>query len=319
MQTSRREILDDFVDFVGEQNDTAARATAARALNRAIHTLWMKHPWRQFEMASAFEFSTVLGQRSYALPEHFGRVRGGMLRNLTTGAKLRGLDMAALQVIDPDQGTSLEVPGRSELFVIGGTCGVTVLPASPEALTVVSSDAADVMGRVTVEGYTASNRWLRQSVALNGINPVAIPTNVVPWTFGKSYMQSATATTDLTTSAGNVTLTGAVTGALQTLMPYESAVEHQLLTLYPMPEATGDIIAVPFMRAPVRSLYDGDAVPMNWEEAIFEEMVLQWRINTGEMPADSAATSMRPKLLDLLAFENANRFSVRPATRPFQG
>lgn len=317
MQTSRREILDDFLDFVGEQNDANARLTAARVLNRAIQSLWMKHPWKQFEMPP-FQFSTVANQRSYALPEHFGRVRGGVIRNLSNGAKLGGVELATLQEAHPEQGSTLETAGQPEIYCVSGTCGVGVLASAAEALTVVSDSATDVNVKVTVEGYDANSRWLRQQVTLNGLTPVAIPTSVIAWTFGKAVQAGTTPATDLTTSVGNVALTGATSGALQTLLSYESAVEHQVLTLYPMPNLSGQVIAVPFLRAPVRSLYDGDAVPNNWEDAIFEEMTIQWRVNTGEMPAD-ASNVLRPKFLDLLAFENANRFGVRSVTRPFTG
>lgn len=318
MQTSRRELLDDFLDFVGEQNDSNARSSATRVLNRAIHAIWMRHPWRQFEMGDAFEFPTVAAQRSYALPAHFGRVRGGAVRNLTTGTPLRGVDLTDLQQIDPDQGTSLEVPGRPELYAVGGTCGVGVLLPAPEQLVVLSSDAADTNVRATIEGYDANQRWLRQTINLNGTFPIFVPIAVVPWTFGKSFTAGQTAPTELTSSRGAVTLSGQVSGELQTLQAYESAVEHQILMLYPWPDRAGDTIAVPFSRAPVRTLFDGDPVPMHWEEAIFEEMTIQWRVNTGEMPADSVNV-LRPKYLDLLAFDNANRFGVRKAIRPFTG
>lgn len=318
MSTSRRELLDDFLDFVGEQNDSNARATAARVLNRAIHSLWLKHPWRQFELPTPFQFSTVANQRSYVLPEHFGRVRGGVIRNLTTGGRIAGIELAQIQEAHPEQGSTLEVAGQPELYAIGGTCGVGQLLAAPAALTVVSDDGGDLMTvKVTVEGYDANNRWRRQSVALNGTVAVDVPIQVIPWTFGKAVIAGTDPATDLTTSVGNVTLTAAGTGELQTLLSYEGAIEHQVLTLYPMP-SSAQVFAVPFLRAPVKSLYDGDAVPMNWDEAILEEMVIQWRVNTGEMPADST-NALRPKFLDLLSFENANRFGVRPSTRPFTG
>lgn len=319
MQSSRREFLDDFLDFVGEPNDANSRNTAERLLNRALHTVWMKHPWRQFVMPAPVQLTTVANSRSYVLPPHFGRVLGGRIRNISRSYDLSGVDAGALQTSHPEAGTSLEVAGSPELFTVSGTCGVSVLLAAPETLTVVSDSAADgITGRVTVEGYDVANRWRRQQVTLNGLTPVALPVNVVPWTFGKAIVAGTASATELTSSVGTVTLTGGTSGVLQTLFSYESAVEYQVLTLYPMPSLAGETIAVPFLRAIVRSLFDADPIPNHWQDAVFEEMTIQWRVNTGELSVDTLNVA-RPKFLDLLAFEQANRFGTRPSTRPFTG
>ena len=319
MQPSRRELLDDFLDFVGEQSDANARNTAERLLNRALHTLWLKHPWKQFVMPAPFSLTTVADQRSYALPAHFGRVLGGRIRNLTTPRDLVGIEPETLQSAFPDAGTTLEVASAPQLFMVSGTCGVGVLRATTDLVSAVSTSALDVTQRVTVEGYDSSGNWLRQSATLNGLTPVDFPIRVVPWTFGKSVVAGTNPSTELSSSVGSVLLSGLIYGAtLQTLLPYESAVEHQVITLYPKPSAAGEVIAVPFLRGLVRSLYDGDPIPNNWQEAVFEEMTIQWRVNTGELTLDTLNVA-RPKFLDLLAFEQANRFGTRPSITPFTG
>ena len=319
MQMSRRELLDDFLDFVVESGDVAARDTAERLYNRALMTIWRKHPWRQFQMPQPFTFQTVTNQRFYAMPAHFGRVAGGRIRNVTKPCFLEGVEADALQALHPEAGTDEEVSGDPALYTVSGTCGLERLIATPEPLTIVSSSAQDTTNvRWTVEGYNSGNVWRRLTGTLQGAAPVTVSTAFIPWTLSKSFVEGVTPTTELTSSNGNVLLIGA-TNTLQRLFPEESAVEHQVLSLYPMPDHDGDTIAVPYMRRPVRSLYDSDAVPMDWTEAIFEEMVIQWRVNQGEMNVDAANNSIRPKFLDLLAFENANRAGYPHRTRPFIG
>jgi hypothetical protein len=321
VQASRRELLDDFLDFVGESTDANARNTAERLLNRALHTIWMKHPWRQFLMPMPLEVRTVVGQRSYALPPHFGRVWGGNVRNLTRdGAPLTGLAPDVLEKRFPDAGTSREVPGQTECYTVSGTCGVDVLLPAPTALMVEStsgSDAGTVV--VTIEGPDVNGRWRRQSITLFGQAQLPVPVDVIPWLFGKAMAGAAKPTTELTSSVGTVLLKRLVGAEMvASLLPTESAVEHQVLTLYPSPSMPDERIVVPYLRALTRVLYDSDPIPRDWQDAVFEEMTIQWRVNTGEMSVDTM-NMVRPKFLDLLAYEQADRFGVRPSTRPFLG
>ena len=319
MQTSRRELLDDFLDFVVENGDIAARDTAERLYNRALMTIWRKHPWRQFYMPRPLQLTLRTNVRSYVLPTHFGRVGAGRVRNITSPADIVGLEPDAVELLHPEAGTVEEVAGNPDIYTISGTCGVGVLVPTPEDLTVVSDSANDgAVVQVAVEGYDAQDRWRRLVVSMGGLGPVALGT-LIPWTFTKSYKATTTPPTELTSSAGTVTLSGSVSGVLQQLLPYESAVEHQIITFYPMPDHDGDIVVVPYLRRPVREVNDADVVPMDWTEALFEEMVIQWRVNQGEMNTDAAANAIRPKFLDLLAFENANRFGYPRRIRPFLG
>jgi len=316
---SRRELLDDFLAFVTESGDDLSRDIAERLYNRALMTIWRKHPWRQFRMPQPFTFTVTAGQRSYALPRHFGRIAGGKIRNITVPCDLVGMEPEMVETLHPEAGTDEEVAGRPDIYTVSGTCGVDTIVSTPEALTVVSTDATDLSTvRWAVQGYDANFRWQRIEGAMTGTVAVNVGT-LIPWTFSKAYTEATTPPRELTSSAGTVTLSGATSGVLQQLFNYESAVEQQVLTLYPIPNASGDTMVVPYLRRPVRSLYDADVVPMDWSEAIFEEMVIQWRVNQGEMPADSASNAMRPKFLDLLAFENGNRFGYPGRTRPFIG
>jgi len=321
MQMSRRELLDDFLDYVVETGDDNARHTAERLYNRALMTIWRKHPWRQFYMPQPVQLVTVAGQRSYVLPAHFGRVAGGKIRNITRSYDIVGMEAEVLQTLHPEQGTTEEDAGKPDIYTVSGTCGVGVLLATPEDITVTSTSMNDLNTvQWAVEGYTGAPvpRWVRFAGTLNGAGAVVVGT-LIPWTFSKAYTAGVYPTGEMTTSGGNVTLSGSISGQLQTLFPYESAVEHQLLNLYPVPESNGDVIAVPFLRQPVRSVNDADVVPMNFSEAIFEEMVIQWRVNQGEMATDQAGSALRPKFLDLLSYENSNRMGYPHRTRPFYG
>jgi hypothetical protein len=62
---------------------------------------------------------------------------------------------------------------------------------------------------------------------------------------------------------------------------------------------------------------DTDALPNHWELALYEEMTIQWRVNSGELAGDSANAVLRPKLADLVAFENLS--APTGVTRPFTG
>src|SRR5262245_5411267 len=326
MQMSRRELLDDFLDFVVESGDVAARDTAERLYNRALMTIWRKHPWRQFQMPQPLVITLQQGVRSYVLPTHFGRVAGGKIRNLSVPNDIVGVEMETVQTLHPEAGTPEEDPGKPDVFSVGGTCGVELLLVQPALLQVSSDlggDGSVIM--VSVEGYDSDERWRRQTASLQGLAAVTFPLPLVPWTFSKSYKATTAPPYELTSSTGTVTLSTQPDATypsgqvVQRLLPYESAVEHQILTFYPVPDSSGDTIVVPYLRRPIRELNDSDVVPMDWTEALFEEMVIQWRINQGEMTSDTAVMASRPKFLDLLAFENANRFGYPSRTRPFIG
>jgi hypothetical protein len=317
---SRRELLDDFLDYVVESGDATARSTAERLYNRALMTIWRKHPWRQFYMPQPIQLVTVAGQRSYVLPKHFGRVAGGKIRNITRSYDIVGMEAEMLQTLHPEQGTSEEDAGKPDIYTVSGTCGVEVLLATAVPIEVVSNVANDGPNAAwTVEGFDAAGIWRRVTGVFGGLAAVDVGT-MIPWMFSKAYVESFVPPTPLTSSMGTATLRlKFAPGDLAHLSPYESAVEHQIITFYPVPESDGDVIAVPFLRRPVRSLYDADVVPMDFSEAIFEEMVIQWRVNQGEMATDQAGTALRPKFLDLLSYENSNRMGYPHRTRPFYG
>jgi len=323
---SRRELLDDFLDYVVENGDVAARDTAERLYNRALMTIWRKHPWRQFRMPQPLTITLQQGVRSYVLPAHFGRVSGGKIRNIDVPNDLTGVEPEIVQTLHPEAGTLDEDPGKPDIYMIGGTCGVGVLLPQPMALQVFSTSGTDGPVVVwSVEGYDSAQRWRRVTGALQGLAAVDVGVSLVPWTFSKAYKATTIPPVELTSSTGTVRLATAPDATypsgllLQDLLPYESAVEHQVITFYPIPNSDGDRVVVPYLRRPVRETSDSDVVPMDWTEALFEEMVIQWRVNQGEMSTDAAMNTIRPKFLDLLAFEQANRSGYPQRTRPFIG
>lgn len=304
MQDTRRDIVDQVLDFVGEINDPTARDTANRTLNRVMGLIWAKHPWRQFWMPAPFTFSTVAGQRAYPLPAYFGRVvsKQGVIRNLSTAAELYPQTPDDIERADPTAGTPAETLGNPQGYTIGGSVGVDKQPTSGEAVSVASSDAADIDVVVSVSGLDAAGAWTSREQTLNGTSAVALGTWQKIITFGKAFTTAVEDNpTTFASSRGTVTLSGASTGTLQALQPKESAVEHLELVLYPTPAASGHVIAVPMLRAVQRLTSDADVLPAGWGPAVFEEMLIQWRVFSGEIPSDDRVA--RPRFLDLVALD----------------
>jgi hypothetical protein len=320
MQTTRRKLLDDFLAFVGETGDATAYDLAVSVANRALEKIYLYRTWRQFVLPRTYSFSTIAGTASYALPPYFGRVSGadGKIRNLTTGTEILPADLERLQQLRPEIGTSLEGAGVPDCYALGGVTGVAVQPpVGDQAVSVVSSDALDVQVRVEVTGLDAAGNWQRIQVALNGLVAQLVGTFSFIETFTKAYPYGVMPATPGTSSAGTVTLRTQVGGVtLGTLLADESAREYALLTLSPKPSGVW-MIGVPIYMKPTALTKDTDVLADHWELAVLEEMLIQWRINTGEMTVDTASNAPRPALLDLVAWENLSRVPSR--TRPFMG
>lgn len=317
MHYTRRELLDLLLDFVGENEDDNARNTAEKLVNIAVLNIWMKMSWRQFDMPDPYTFSTVSGTPGYALPAYFGRVKNGIIRNTTTGARIFPISLDELQERIPESGTSLDTSGPPQVYAIGGVMGVeTQVLAAGEAITVVSDDAADVNVRVQIAGLDTNGRYRRTQVTLNGTVAVALGTWKKVMEASKAIPAGTTPTTEYTSSRGNVTFTAATTGAILVLAPYESAIERIQLTFWPTPNIV-NTMSIPILRAPMKLLYDSDLTPLFWGPALLEELNILWQINSGDR-ADHP-TFPGPALQDLIALENSNRFGVPSRTRPYLG
>jgi hypothetical protein len=308
MHTTRREFLDDFLGFVNELHDPNARDVASRLLNRVVTRIWMKHPWRAFRSPAPVEITTVANQRSYALPDYFGRVGPGRIRNLTTGGSpIEPLEAGDAERAYPVGGTSLETASTPRHCEIAGVAGVHTQPApAGEALEVLSDSASDTDVVVTVAGDDSSGRWTRTQVTLNGTTAVAIGTWGYLDEMGKAYVNTVDAPTSAPygSSRGTVTLRKVSNQAeLQKLLPQESAREHALVTFYPKPSGAWTM-ALPCIRKVKRLYNDADPLPDLWEPAILEEMHIEWQVNTGEMPRTIAGQVPRPAFLDLLVYDH---------------
>lgn len=316
MHQTRRELLDELLDFVGELGDANARNTAERLLNRAINTLWLRMPWRQFVDPVPYTFSTVGGTRNYALPAYFGRVSNndGKLRNASLGSPLYPIEREDAEQLFPAAGTALEVAGRSDRYALGGEMPVHTQPATAgEALEVVSDSTSDVNVKVTIAGLNSAGVYFATQVTLNGTTEVAAGTWARIDEFSKAIPAGSNPATEYFSSVGSVTLRKASDAtALQTLLPYESLRLVPVLTLYPKPNAVWTI-SVPVLRRPRRLVYDGDPVPTDWGPALFEQMLIGWRVNTGEIAHDSNVAE--PRYIDLVCHENASR--PQRKARPF--
>lgn len=320
MQTSRRDLLDDFLAYVNAAGDVAMRDQAERLVNRVVECIWLKRAWRQFIVPTAYEFSTVANTRSYVLPEYFGRVSSPTraIRNLTRGTWLEPLDRGDLEETDPTIGTSLEPPGCPAFYEIAGVSPVQTQPASTgDALEWISDSAADVTVVAFLEGLDASGVMTQTQVTLNGLTAVAAGTWSQVHAAGKAYPAGTTPTTELTTSAGTVSLRK-VSGStvIQTLAPWQTSRSHQTIVLYHVPDGVYTI-GVPVLRAPQRILRDADPLPAFWTNAIFEKMVLGWRVADRNMDADGA--DVWPALIDLITYDNAQTAQAFRQRQPFRG
>lgn len=317
MQRTRKEAIDEFLAHTGERGDPKARDLAERALNRVIEAIWLRHPWVDYQSPSPLELTLVPQQRSYALPDYFGRVGPGDVRNLTRGRRLLPTTRKRLDEEMPHQGTSFEVQGVPSRWLLEGTVGVETQPTTPTTLEAVSSDTSDVDVRVMVQGDDQDGRWNRTEVVLNGTTPMSLGVWSYVDSFSKGY--SGTPPTEGTTSRGTVTLRLAGGGAtMQVLRPFESAKEHRVFTVVPVP-LYADVLAIPVLRRPKRLMLDSDPVPGDWWPAIFRGMVLQHRDNSGEMTVfpEGNLRQVWPELVTLL--EHDNRQAPRRVVRPWGG
>lgn len=317
MQTTRRQHLDDFLAFVGEPDDDDARNVAERLLNQAIDSIYMRHPFRQFRSPTAYEITTVANTRSYALPPWFGRLLPRTPAfNLTRQSYLDPIDEIAARQDDPAIGTSAETAGLPSGFYIGGTSALeTEVATTGTALEAVSDNAADTDIALSIEGHDSTGRVKRTKVTLTGLIAVALGTWTPPvMRVGKSYPAGSTPATEFTSSRGTVTIRAASAGATYlTLSNDEDAAEHLMVTLVRKPDAVYTI-ALPFLQAPRRIMYDSDPLPQWWGPAIFERMLHLWRVNTGEI-ATLEALPM-PEFVNLVAWDNA--MGPPPSKRAFR-
>jgi hypothetical protein len=307
VHSTRREFLDDFLQFVGEKDDANARILAGRLLNQAVTEIWLKHPWRVYRSSVPLKLTLTINQARYALPDYVGRVGPGRCRNSTRGGCIiNQVPTGQLDQRDPVHDTSSEQAGAPREWDLVGGCGVATQPLpAGEALEVLSDNAADTDVVVAIAGDDSTGAWTRNQVTLNGPNAVPIGTWSFVDDFGKSYQASSTPVTDLTTSRGTVTLRKATdhTTVLQRLFAQESAREHPIFVVYPKPFAA-DTLLLPIIRKPKRLLQDADPIPDLWDPMVWEEMLVQWMVNTGDLTLAAAMQLPRPKFLEMVSFDN---------------
>jgi len=319
-QLSFRELLDMYLTWKGALGDPDQRDAAALLARRAYLSIWNNHPWNDHRLPSPVQITTVVSQRTYVLPTYFGRVPPMVkyISNLTTGARIPILSLDQIQQDYPEQGTTLEVAATPKAAAIAGMVGVSVQPsAAGQALEVVSDNVNDTDIRVLVEGLNSASQWDETQVTLNGTTAVAIGTWRDPILhFSKAYPDGTTPATEGTSSRGTVTLrTVAGPSTLQVLLPEESGRAFPSVVLYPKPVTAGEVYAIPTLRAPKRLLYDADAIPRYWGEALIERMKELSQVSDGDSLGDRALAG--PEQLKLIALDNSIQAASRK--RPFLG
>lgn len=317
MERTRREALDEFLLAMSVDGNTTQRNRAERMLNRAVETIWLKHTFRDYLSPAPLRITLVVGQSAYALPDWWGRLGEGEVRNISqNGHVLRQMLPRELSVFHPTAGTSQESTGQPTSFMFLGITGVYEQPdPAGETLEVLSSDGSDTDVQVVIEGEKAG-REQKAAFTLTGATPVAVGNWNYIDQFSKSYNVSPnpTGTTELSSSRGQVTLRRtADSSQLQVLLPTESAREHRIIRFYPIPNAA-DVITVPGIRRAKRLVYDADVLPADWWPALFEEMVIQHRVETGELASDAVVP--RPRFAELVTHDNRGQPNLR-RKKPF--
>lgn len=322
MESSRSEMLNDLLDYVGHAGDEGARSTMARIFNRVLERIWMHRPWSCLLQPMPYQLTTNNTTVLYPLPGNFGRITGidGQLRNLTTLRWIRPTTRPTLEQRVPGLDTSVELAGQPILYELAGTMPVNVQPATTgQALEVVSDNAADTTVVVEIEGFQIANgvtSWTQTQVTLTGTAAVALGTWTEIDAFGKAYPDGATIPTDLTSSVGNVILRLAGAGAeLQRLLPQESAREVRVLRFYPKPDGPY-VITVPYLRNLQRVYRDAAPLPEHWDVATFEGCVLAWNSQAGITPGEPPA--IWPALTELVILENSMAAQMQRHRVPFR-
>jgi hypothetical protein len=318
MHQTRRELLDEFVRFVGDDADPTALSIAGAALQRAMTTIWLDRPWSLYRSPVPITLRLVVNQARYSLPDWFGRIGPGEVRNVSLGGQpLPRLADGQLEEDYPTAGTDFEVAGRPRRYELVGVSGVHTQPlVTGEALEVVSSSTEDVAVRCLLAGTDAQGVWSRRQVTLSGATAVPIGTWGFVDEFGKAYPEGTDPDTVLS-SAGTVTLRKVADATeLQALLPQEAAREHRIFMVYPKP-SIADVLTIPVVRKVKRLLYDADPLPEDWIPALWEEMGIEWQVNLGELSRAQASAAPRPKLAQLIGYENQQQPAIRK--KPFGG
>jgi hypothetical protein len=303
-----RDALDTLLDYAGEAGDTEARRVGLALLNDAVEAIWQAHGWLDYRAPTPFELTTTSGTSRYALPAHVGKLHTPA-RNLTRpGVRLDPIDPFAAQECYPATGLATAETGMPRHYRLSGITGCATQPdPGGTALELVSDSASDTDVAVTLRGDDANGVQRTARLTLTATTPVDAGT----WTFIDEFAKAATAdaATIGASSVGTVTLRRVDTSeTLQSLASYESAREHKVLQLYPTPDAAY-VLAFPWQRRPQPLVSGSDPLPGDWWLAIKEEWEIRYRVNTGEIAADSVVP--RPHLRKLIEDDNL----LRPAPR----
>lgn len=322
-QETRREIVDRLLRFVGELNDADARSLAEDLAANALQAIWLAHPFTEFVMPVDTVVNTVASTATYVLPTYFGRVAGkeGIVRNLTLGQKIYPLSGGDLEEWHPELAGTLDTQtGIPQNYTLSGKVGIGVqVAAAGEALEALSSSSSDTDVYLEVEGLSSAGEWTTTQVTLTGVAPVALGTWTYVQTIAKAYQATVTPVSALTSSRGTVTVrkvSGAVTR--QTLFAHEASREQYQFRLWQTPQSVYRI-GIPTIRLPRRMFQDSDPVPALWGPALFEQMLIDWRVNRGELGLEAADALKKNghQITALIGYDNESRPATRPRKTPF--
>ena len=225
----------------------------------------------------------------------------------------------------PLAGTTLEIRGAPLWFTISGTIGVKKQPSGPPwpLFYLWSTSELDIDVMVSVVGMRENETDLIvDTIQLAGQTVKFLPFYTYIQSITKAFPAIAVPPVELTLSRGDIQFAYNPPGGplpLQPFMqlrPWESGRDYRQVIFWPTP-AQAETVRMPYIRRPLKLTQDSDGLPDGWWPAIFEEMVIGWRVQNGEVAID--ANIPRPCLRDLVSFENQTRpkigkraWSMRP-------
>jgi hypothetical protein len=233
-----KQLQDDVLRWLDEVDDTdTIRENVKQALN-AAHQRRLSKNWSFMRWPEPVRFSTVVGQRSYALHQEFHKAlyfyNVTAKRSLTEVTRdtihqlaesINGLDRFV------DGGTSwLDATGSAERFELRGHLPVQAQPTAASTLTISSSSTADTNKQALVRGETASG--IEEETLTTGASGAAAS--------GSVQFTKILSVTKLGQWAGTMTIVAGAVTVLK-LFASEQARFYRQLYLFNEPTAAEEI------------------------------------------------------------------------------
>jgi len=214
-------------------------------LNQSHQQRCTEFPWNFMLWPKVSTFSTVIGQKTYALHEEFHRPL--YFRNRTTTKYLAEIPFRAIVESAGDWNRTTS-PATSDQFMFLGHQGVSAQPAAASTVTIVSSSVSDTAVTVIINGELATGLVVQETLTINGTTSVA----------GSTSFQNIIDVTKTGTWVG--TLSVSLTTDAITVLSLPPAIQgKQYKTIFiPDPVSVAEVIEYRFYRQPKPLVNDYD-------------------------------------------------------------